>query len=31
MEELVCLVYPMKRTRKDDERTGVLSIAYEKN
>jgi hypothetical protein len=27
MEELVCLAYPMKRTRKDDERTGVHSIA----
>jgi hypothetical protein len=31
MEELVWLVYPMKRTRKDDVRTGVLSKANEKN
>ncbi len=31
MDDLVCSVYSMKRTRKKDAITSVLSIANEKN
>ncbi len=31
MDEVVCLVYPMKSTRQEDERIGMFSILNEKS